>query len=120
MNMARPIIVAGAGLLVATAIAGWWLIGRGPATARPLPTFAGSSACAACHADEYARWQKSQHAMAMQPATDESVLGRFGDAEFTDSQVTSRFFRRDGRYFVATDGPDGKPGDFELTHTSGI
>ena len=120
MNMARPIIVAGAGLLVATAIAGWWLIGRGPATAMPLPTFAGSSACAACHADEYARWQKSQHAMAMQPATDESVLGRFSDAEFTDSQVTSRFFRRDGRYFVATDGPDGKPGDFELTHTFGI
>ncbi len=126
MNVTRPIILtaagalAGAGVLVVAAVAAWWLLGQDPVTAPPPPTFAGSVACAGCHADEYGRWQKSQHAMAMQPAADETVLGRFDDNAFTDSNVTSRFSRRDGRFFVVTDGPDGKPADFELTHTFGI
>ncbi len=120
MNVTRPIMLTGAGVLVVAAIAAWRLFNQDPVTAPPPPTFAGSVACAGCHAAEYARWQKSQHALAMQPAAEETVLGRFDETAFTDSNVTSRFFRRNGRFFVNTDGPDGKPGDFELTHAFGL
>ncbi len=86
----------------------------------PAPTFVGSAACAACHAAEHAAWSRSQHALAMQEATDRTVSARFDGATFTAGGVTSRFFRRDGRFFVNTDGPDGKPADFELKYTFGV
>ncbi len=34
--------------------------------------------------------------------------------------VTSTFFRRDGRFYVNTDGPDGRPADFEIKYTFGV
>ena len=43
----------------------------------------------------------------MQPATPATVLGNFDDATVTYDGVTSTFFRRDDRFFVRTDGPDG-------------
>ncbi len=48
------------------------------------------------------------------------MLGDFGDAQVTVGGITSRFFTRDGRYFVNTDGPDGEMADFEITHTFGV
>ncbi len=56
----------------------------------------------------------------MQHATSETVRGDFNDARFTYSGVTSSFFKRDGRYFVRTDGPDGKLADFEVKYTFGV
>jgi len=46
------------------------------------------------------------------------VLGNFADARFTTPRH-SRFFRRDGRFLVNTDGPDGKAADFEIRYTFG-
>ncbi len=34
--------------------------------------------------------------------------------------MTSSFFKRDGQYFVRTDGPDGKLADFEVKYTFGV
>src|SRR5262245_5584028 len=42
--------------------------------ARPV-AYAGSEACAACHRDETAKWQASQHHDAMAHATAHTVLG---------------------------------------------
>ena len=56
----------------------------------------------------------------MQEATPETVLGDFNDTAFTHFGVTSRFFQRDGRFFVNTEGPDGAPADFELTYAFGV
>lgn len=91
-------------------------------TARPLAAaeFVGSGACADCHADEYQHWAASQHAVAMQLAKEATVLGDFADTEFTHQGVTSRFFRRQGAFFVRTDGPDGTLADFQVVHTFGI
>jgi predicted CXXCH cytochrome family protein len=97
-----------------------------PAAAVPAPdptdrpVYVGSTACAGCHAAEYEAWRGSQHAAAMQVADEGTVLGDFTDAKFSYSGITSRFFRRDGRFMVRTDGADGKLADFEVRHTFGV
>lgn len=83
-------------------------------------TYVGMAACQSCHADETAAWKPSDHARAMAHATEATVLGDFNDANFTYGDVTSVFSRRDGKYFVRTDGPDGKLQDFEIKFTFGV
>jgi len=53
---------------------------------------------------------------AMEEASEKTVLGNFAGARFTHAGVTSRFFRRDGRFFVNTDGPGGVLADFEIRY----
>ena len=72
------------------------------------PAFVGSETCAGCHQSEANLWRSSQHERAMAHATDKSVLGDFNDASFDYYGVRSRFFRKDGKFLVETDGPDGK------------
>ncbi len=93
--------------------------GRTPTRAAP-PAFVGSGSCAGCHPKETEAFRESDHARAMQVANDQTVLGDFGNARFTHRGVTSTFFRRDRRFFVHTEGPDGKPGDFEIAYTFGF
>ena len=78
------------------------------------------AACAECHAREHAAWSGSHHDLSMQEATAETVLGDFAGATFTHFGVTSRFFTRDGRFFVNTEGPDGRLADFELAYAFGV
>jgi tetratricopeptide (TPR) repeat protein len=89
------------------------------AAAQPA-SHVGSAACADCHAEQYGAWRSSQHAVAMQAATDATVLGDFDGARFRKDGITSEFFRKDGRYVVRTDGPDGRLADFEVRHTFGV
>jgi len=91
-----------------------------PAAALPTATHVGREACVACHANEVKAWQGSHHDLAMQLADPASVLGNFDDAKFRHAGVTSTFFRRDGKHFVRTDGPDGKLADFEIRHAFGV
>jgi predicted CXXCH cytochrome family protein len=83
-------------------------------------TFVGSETCAGCHKSEADRWHGSQHQLAMQHVTEKSVLGDFSDATFDYYGVHSRFFRRDGKFLVETDGPDGKLATFEVKYTFGL
>jgi Flp pilus assembly protein TadD len=83
-------------------------------------TFVGSETCADCHHAEAKLWQGSQHQLAMAHATDKSVLGDFSDATFDYFGVKSRFFRKDGKYLVETDGSDGKLAVFEVKYTFGV
>ena len=57
----------------------------------------------------------------MDIATEETVLGDFDNAVYTDpyNQVTSRFFRDAKKFMVETEGPGGKLETFEITHTFG-
>ena len=90
---------------------------RGP---EPSLKYVGSTACARCHVDATRAWRGSHHDRAMQRATDWTVLGDFSDATFRYGKVTTKFFRRDGRFMVNTDGPDGQPADFEVRYTFGV
>jgi cytochrome c553 len=91
-----------------------------PSGAANSPVYVGVAACATCHAKEHAAWSGSQHAKAMQPATADTVLGDFGDVVFRHRGGETRFFRREGKFLVRTEGPDGKPGDFEIGYTFGL
>jgi Flp pilus assembly protein TadD len=82
--------------------------------------FVGSETCAGCHQSQAKLWQSSQHERAMAHATDKSVLGDFNDTSFDYYGVTSRFFRKDGKFFVETDGPDGKLTTFQVKYTFGV
>jgi predicted CXXCH cytochrome family protein len=86
----------------------------------PALAFVGSEICVECHQAETALWKKSQHKHAMQHATADSVLGNFDDAGFDHFGVHSRFFRKDNKFFVETDGTDGKLATFEVKYTFGI
>lgn len=92
-----------------------------PATiATATPLYQGSESCAACHPDQYALWQGSDHALAMQHATPETVLGDFSGIEFTHFETTSRFFTRADNFYVRTDNADGELQDFLVSYTFGV
>ena len=81
--------------------------------------FTGSQKCADCHRKEYDKWRDSHHDLAMDVANEKTVLGDFNNVVFTSNDVTSKFFRKDHRFFVHTQGPGGEMKDFEVTHTFG-
>ena len=56
----------------------------------------------------------------MQVASEETVLGDFADASFRHFGVTSRFYRKDGGFFVHTEAPDGALEEFEVKYTLGV
>ncbi len=81
--------------------------------------YVGSTACAACHKAETTSWSTSHHALAMAPATPESVLGDFSGVTVTQDDAHGRFFREGDRYMVETEGKDGKPATFQVSDTFG-
>jgi tetratricopeptide (TPR) repeat protein len=82
-------------------------------------TFAGTLKCKECHQKEYDKWQNSNHDHAMEVANEKTVLGDFNNAVFEAHGVTSRFYKKGGRFLVHTEGPEGRMGDFEVTYTFG-
>ncbi len=90
------------------------------APAIPARQYVGAAACASCHTKEYTAWLGSQHQRAMQHANAQTVLGDFNNTTFRYFGITSTFFKRDGRYFVNTDGPDGKLHDYQVSYTFGV
>jgi predicted CXXCH cytochrome family protein len=117
-------------VLLAVAIGGWWwwhsgqmpwasLAGRSPSL-RPAASYVGQPVCGQCHQQAADGWRKSHHDLAMQPPTDASVVGDFNNTRFTYAGVTSTFLRRDGKFVVRTDGPDGTLNDYDVKYTFGI
>ncbi len=82
--------------------------------------YAGSAVCATCHEAEAKAWKASQHAHAMQDATEATVLGDFNNAQASHFSSKARFYRKDGRFFAATEGKDGKETEFAVKYTFGI
>jgi predicted CXXCH cytochrome family protein len=91
-----------------------------PPNAVSQAAYVGRQTCAECHQGEHKLWQGSDHDQAMMLATDQSVLADFNDTKFEYQGVTTRFFRRDGKFMVNTEGPDGKYHDYEVKYTFGV
>jgi Tfp pilus assembly protein PilF len=94
----------------------------GACAPKPAPPaeFIGRTACASCHQVEDSLWQGSHHAQAMAVADSTTVLGNFENATYRYNGITSRFFKRDGRYWVNTEGPDGTLVDYPISYTFGV
>ena len=56
----------------------------------------------------------------MQLATAETVLGNFDNASLSQFGVTTSFYKKDGKYMVKTEGPDGKLQDYEIKYAFGV
>lgn len=84
------------------------------------PTFVGSAVCADCHKSEHADWLSSQHRAAMQKPDDGAVLGRFDGATFRKGEVETVFSRKDGKFVIRSEGPDGKMADFVVKYVFGV
>jgi Tfp pilus assembly protein PilF len=56
----------------------------------------------------------------MQTAEESTVLGDFTDTTFASHGVTSTFSRRGEKFFVRTDGPDGRLREYEVAYTFGV
>lgn len=82
--------------------------------------FVGSAACAACHERQHADWSHSQHQAAMQEPAEASVLGRFDGAIFRKDGSETVFLKKDGKFLIRTDGPDGKTGEFAVRYAFGV
>ena len=95
-------------------------LGEGKSGAAVTAQYVGSGACVSCHDKEASEWQTSQHRDAMAEASEKSVLGNFNNTKFNYAGLTSTFFKRDGKFFVNTDGRDGKLNDYEIKYTFGI
>ena len=97
-----------------------------PSAADPTTGFSdntgylGDQNCQSCHQQEHADWTGSHHQWAMTQASDSTVLGNFNETSFASNGVTTRFFKRDGRFMVNTQGKDGQYQDFEIAYTFGV
>ncbi len=81
--------------------------------------YVGDQQCKSCHVNQYNDWLKSDHFKAIQIPTDSSVLGNFNNSSFSADGVKSHFFKKDGKFFVNTQGDDGKNHDYEVKYTFG-
>src|SRR5215207_9758333 len=62
--------------------------------------YVGRQSCIECHQPQHESWTGSHHDLAMDRATDETVLGDFNNAELSHYGITSRMFGRDGKFFI--------------------
>ncbi|CAD74693.1 MAG TPA: hypothetical protein DDX19_06975 [Rhodopirellula baltica] len=85
-----------------------------------VATYVGRDACVECHQTESLAFKGSHHDLAMDVATDESVIGNFNDVVFEHDGLQNRLFRDGGRFMVHTEGPDGEMQDFEVKYVFGV
>ncbi|GBE37794.1 MAG TPA: hypothetical protein ENG75_04100 [Nitrospirae bacterium] len=96
------------------------------------PGYLGSKRCKDCHWREYDAWKSTLHSRSLQAANDYTVIGDFErnnrlTVKVTDKapglagrEVTNRMYRKDGKFFVKTIGPDKEFNDYEITNVIGI
>ncbi len=85
----------------------------------PSVTYVGSEQCASCHRREFRSWRNSHHHLAMREASEKTIVGDFDKAEFTYYGTKSRLFKKGGRFYVRTNGPDGELQDYPIAYTFG-
>ncbi|MBL4746423.1 MAG: tetratricopeptide repeat protein [Flavobacteriaceae bacterium] len=83
-------------------------------------SFVGGESCKSCHEEEFASWKDSHHDQSMKIADSLSVLGDFNDATFRHNNVSSTFFKKEGDFYVNTQGEDGLYTDYKIVYTFGF
>jgi predicted CXXCH cytochrome family protein len=111
-------------LLVAALVTAGALLLAGPDEPVRDPGYAsgyrGAESCRPCHEKEYREWKRSAHANSTRLATAETLPPEIvAGGEIGHAPGQSRFFERDGRFFIETIGDDGKQAEFPITHVVG-
>ena len=110
-------ILLGLPLLLCALVFADWYRTIGP---EAKATYVGKQSCVKCHQQQHDDWHGSHHDLAMDVATDDTVLGNFNDEEFEHYDVKSRMFKRDGKFFVNTEGESGEYQDYEVKWVFGV
>ena len=84
------------------------------------PQFITSAECGRCHPAQLSDWQGSHHDLAMQEATEDTVLGDFEAVAFDKKGETTQFLRRGGDFFIRAAGSDGETAEFPVRYTFGV
>ena len=95
-----------------------------PAPAAPTDVkpdeYVGTESCVSCHEAEHESWLGSHHDLAMQKATQETVLGDFNGVKVRYYRETARFVRDGNAFMVEALGADGKRARFAVIYTFGV
>jgi len=112
----RPAVPLICGILVAFVSA----CSEAPQPDESVPVFVGSDACAVCHENEFDAWRGSHHELAMQAATDATVLGDFNEVRFSYFDETFEFSRHNGESKVSALNAEGERQTWSVTYAFGI
>ncbi|MCH1496204.1 MAG: hypothetical protein L7U72_13325 [Rubripirellula sp.] len=115
-NRAAQIAIAIVMLIVGYLFNDYW-------SARPEgieATFVGRSSCIDCHQNQAETFRGSHHDLAMDLATEQTVLADFDNVTFENDGIVSRMFRDGERYIIHTEGEDGTMQDFHVKYVFGV
>jgi Tfp pilus assembly protein PilF len=82
--------------------------------------YVGRTTCLSCHEEECRQWKGSHHDRSMDLAADSTVLGNFDHAELKSNGRTHKFYKKDDRFYVFTDGENGEMQEFEIKYVFGF
>lgn len=106
--------------LVLVALA-WWVVAdyQNNLPADAVAKYVGRKRCVECHQQQHDDFHNSHHDLAMDEANDETVRGDFNNASLEHYGITSQMFTKDGKFYVNTEGADGKMADFQIKYVFG-
>lgn len=85
----------------------------------PGANYVGHESCKTCHEGEFREWLESDHHKAMNPATEEFVLGDFEDTTFEHFGQVFRFFRKGEEFWINAPDETGATRDMKVDYTFG-
>jgi predicted CXXCH cytochrome family protein len=95
--------------------------GTAPARGGAREPFVGSAACAACHAPEFAAYQRSHHAAALTQARPERLAAQLKAGAFsTPLGGATRFAQRDDKVEVTTRTAQSQSQSFPVAYVAGV
>lgn len=83
-------------------------------------TYINDQTCASCHQAEYQQWQNSHHALAMQVATNKTVLANFNNFKLNYAAHTILFYIKNNIYFIEMTGPGDQIQNYKVVYTFGV
>jgi predicted CXXCH cytochrome family protein len=96
------------------------------------PEYVGSTRCKDCHWREYDTWKNTLHSKFMQVPGEYTIIGDFArdnrlvvnvvsnSPRMAGEEAITTMFKRDGKYYVNTTGPDWELHDYEIINVIGI
>jgi predicted CXXCH cytochrome family protein len=109
-----------AAVVLAAAAYGVWWSQLVPVMPLSTASWVDEQQCSACHAEQVQAWQGSHHHLAMQAASENTVLADFAAAPLRTSMESTAFLRKGDEFWVNVTAADGQPADFKVAYTFGV